>query len=253
MKKLIHKCYDHHNDSFLLELSRKLMIVFGQDFNKIKVIDSEKSAKKDENTAIENNQNFSSWRDLKQRRKRNFSDSNASTNTSDISIPELVDHQNNVYKRVLGIDHEVRQKIDYISLAEELPKEMMQKYKEFCCMNSDFGTTPPASPLSNQSGKKSPLALTQIDSNELETPFTSYDGQPAAKKQKLVDKFSKDLICTICYELFINPVGLKCGHLFCNFCLIQCMKSKKDCPSCRKPIPEKPNKQVSVPTTQELH
>merc|ERR1712008_370408 len=152
MKKLIHKCYDRHNESFLLEFSRKLMIAT-QDSNKIKVIDngdgtrsmrttdsdkllvnfrsenqdydkkqrlhyffvsdprlprfrfkklvnqqanlednalsnvassvlsssnrkidnnSEKSAKKDENTAIENNQNFSSWRDLKQRRKRNF-------------------------------------------------------------------------------------------------------------------------------------------------------------------------------------
>ena len=39
MRKLIHKCYDHHNASFLLEFSRKLMIAT-QDSNKIKVIDN---------------------------------------------------------------------------------------------------------------------------------------------------------------------------------------------------------------------
>lgn len=39
MRKLIHKCYDHHNASFLLEFSRKLMMAT-QDSNKIKVIDN---------------------------------------------------------------------------------------------------------------------------------------------------------------------------------------------------------------------
>ena len=133
-------------------------------------------------------------------------------------------------------------------------KLLMQKYKEFCSINSDVLTTPPASPVSNQSGKDSPLAFNQLlDSNELETPSTIYDGQPAAKKPMLFDKFNEDLTCTLCCEVFIHPVGLKCGHLFCNFCLIQCMKRKNNCPSCREPIPEKPNKQVCVPITLELH
>ena len=39
MRKLIHKCYDHHSAGFLLEFSRKLMIAT-QDSNKIKVIDN---------------------------------------------------------------------------------------------------------------------------------------------------------------------------------------------------------------------
>jgi len=39
MRKLIHKCYDHHGAGFLLEFSRKLMIAT-QDSNKIKVIDN---------------------------------------------------------------------------------------------------------------------------------------------------------------------------------------------------------------------
>ena len=213
-------------------------------------------AQKDENTAIKNNHNFSSWKELKSRRKRNYSDSSSSTGSdfSEVSIPKrakLASQQNNVNISILGIDHEVRQKINDISLAEELPTEMMEKYHEFCSMNSDFETTPPASPVSNQSDKESPV-FNQFGGNELETPSTSYNGQLAAKKS-IFDKFNEDLTCTICYEIFVHPVGLKCGHLFCNFCLIQSMKSKKDCPSCREPIPEKPNKQVSVPTVLELH
>ncbi len=39
MRKLIQKCYDHHNAAFLLEFSRKLMLAT-QDSNKIKVIDN---------------------------------------------------------------------------------------------------------------------------------------------------------------------------------------------------------------------
>ena len=220
-------------------------------------LELENLAQKDENTAIKNNHNFSSWKELKSRRKRNCSDSSASTSSdfSDVSIPKrvkLASHQNNVNISILGIDHEVRQKIGDISLAEELPTEMMKKYNEFCSMNSDFDTTPPASPVSNQSDKESPV-FNQFGGNELETPSTSYDGQLSAKKSILFDKFNEDLTCTICYEIFVHPVGLKCGHLFCNFCLIQSMKSKKDCPSCREPIPEKPNKQVSVLTVLELH
>ena len=39
LRKLILKCYEHHNSSFLLEFSRKLMIAT-QDSNKIKVLDN---------------------------------------------------------------------------------------------------------------------------------------------------------------------------------------------------------------------
>jgi Zinc finger, C3HC4 type (RING finger) len=46
----------------------------------------------------------------------------------------------------------------------------------------------------------------------------------------------EDLICTICYEIFTNPVTLNCGHTFCRNCLEQCLNTKPACPTCRAPV-----------------
>ena len=50
-----------------------------------------------------------------------------------------------------------------------------------------------------------------------------------------------ELKCSICIELFITPVTLNCGHIFCQFCISQFeleVKTNKDfnCPNCKIPI-----------------
>ena len=49
MRQLIQRCYDYHNSTFLLELSRKLMI-FSKDPNKIKVINNDNGTRSIINT-----------------------------------------------------------------------------------------------------------------------------------------------------------------------------------------------------------
>ncbi|XP_059095731.1 E3 ubiquitin-protein ligase RNF8-like isoform X2 [Tigriopus californicus] len=52
-------------------------------------------------------------------------------------------------------------------------------------------------------------------------------------------KFSEELSCTICNEMFIQPKTLPCGHVFCAFCVLQWKKrcgSAMSCPNCRQKV-----------------
>ena len=52
-------------------------------------------------------------------------------------------------------------------------------------------------------------------------------------------KFEAELRCKLCYELFVIPLSLNCGHAFCQWCINQWKASSKnnfDCPICREPI-----------------
>ena len=58
----------------------------------------------------------------------------------------------------------------------------------------------------------------------------------------LYSKCNEELKCSICDELFIEPMALGCGHVYCSHCLKQwevncgnCF-GKFNCPNCREPI-----------------
>ena len=42
--------------------------------------------------------------------------------------------------------------------------------------------------------------------------------------------------CTICYELVVVPMQCKEGHLFCRACIERALQTKKNCPTCRRPL-----------------
>lgn len=53
--------------------------------------------------------------------------------------------------------------------------------------------------------------------------------------QEKYEKLYENLSCTICRELYNNPVYLKCSHRFCKDCIEKYIRSsdKKSCPNCR--------------------
>ncbi|XP_043942046.1 zinc-binding protein A33-like isoform X2 [Protopterus annectens] len=58
---------------------------------------------------------------------------------------------------------------------------------------------------------------------------------------KLVDDKDGDLCCSICLDLFKEPVMLECGHHFCKSCIDEVWNSAKTpaCPECREECPAK--------------
>lgn len=58
----------------------------------------------------------------------------------------------------------------------------------------------------------------------------------------MADAFLEDLICSICLDLFTQPVVLACGHCFCLQCISSFwdnQESISSCPDCRAPCPDK--------------
>ena len=47
------------------------------------------------------------------------------------------------------------------------------------------------------------------------------------------EKISKHLHCTICYEVFEDPVRVICGHTFCYACIEKWAAYTKKCPLCK--------------------
>ncbi|KAK7938419.1 hypothetical protein WMY93_001745 [Mugilogobius chulae] len=52
----------------------------------------------------------------------------------------------------------------------------------------------------------------------------------------MASRLEEDLTCSICYDLFKDPVLLSCSHSFCKVCLENWWKDKpiKTCPFCKK-------------------
>ncbi|KAM9316288.1 LOW QUALITY PROTEIN: uncharacterized protein PAF06_007284 [Gastrophryne carolinensis] len=58
----------------------------------------------------------------------------------------------------------------------------------------------------------------------------------------------KELECSVCLNIYINPVTLKCGHNFCRVCIARVLDTQEGsgcyfCPDCREKFQERPTLQ----------
>ena len=54
------------------------------------------------------------------------------------------------------------------------------------------------------------------------------------------------LTCTVCNQLFVQPVSLPCSHSFCDYCLYSRLQLKYSaCPACEQPVDEHDRKRGS--------
>lgn len=45
-----------------------------------------------------------------------------------------------------------------------------------------------------------------------------------------------EFVCSLCSGVFINPISISCGHIFCDYCIKAKLKEDNSCPICRKQI-----------------
>ena len=56
------------------------------------------------------------------------------------------------------------------------------------------------------------------------------------KSEGVIVSMQEEFTCAICQELFIEAHTLSCAHSFCKKCIKEWMKSKRECPVCRKAV-----------------
>ncbi|XP_060775700.1 E3 ubiquitin-protein ligase TRIM39-like [Neoarius graeffei] len=58
----------------------------------------------------------------------------------------------------------------------------------------------------------------------------------------------EQLLCSICLDVFTNPVTTPCGHNFCKSCLTQCWEKSQHChcPLCKEKFTKKPELKINT-------
>ncbi|KAG9277405.1 E3 ubiquitin-protein ligase RNF135 [Astyanax mexicanus] len=65
--------------------------------------------------------------------------------------------------------------------------------------------------------------------------------------EDIVKLVANNLKCSICFELFTDPVTLSCGHNYCLNCIQRHLsRGTRTCPQCRSKLPHTPNLKKNV-------
>ncbi|XP_060798524.1 E3 ubiquitin-protein ligase TRIM21-like [Neoarius graeffei] len=56
----------------------------------------------------------------------------------------------------------------------------------------------------------------------------------------------EQLLCSICLNIFTDPLSTPCGHNFCKSCLTQCWEKSLHCPLCKEKFTKKPELKINT-------
>ena len=59
------------------------------------------------------------------------------------------------------------------------------------------------------------------------------ENPPTSFSSVIFTKTTRDLDCPLCFQVFVDPVQCKDGHIFCRDCLFLALKKKQECPICK--------------------
>ncbi|KAJ2796824.1 E3 ubiquitin ligase [Coemansia guatemalensis] len=80
----------------------------------------------------------------------------------------------------------------------------------------------------------------------LQERIAALDAEVAAQQTDLtaaetrVAQVSEALQCAVCLEMFSQPHSLACGHTFCQGCLLEWLSQRRQCPTCRASVSQRP-------------
>ncbi|KAK6354347.1 hypothetical protein TWF730_008754 [Orbilia blumenaviensis] len=94
----------------------------------------------------------------------------------------------------------------------------------------------PINPLKRQLSENMEALIAQAKASKTSAGSTAAQ---AAQSETIYDKLERELTCSICCELFKDPITLlDCLHNFCGSCIVPWGRRNSTCPSCRGDIRE---------------
>ncbi|KAI3357079.1 hypothetical protein L3Q82_015544 [Scortum barcoo] len=67
-------------------------------------------------------------------------------------------------------------------------------------------------------------------------PHVAGPGRDKGAMAAAASSYAEDLTCSICLNIFTDPVSLVCGHSFCRQCITLSLSSQLQCPQCRAAV-----------------
>ncbi|XP_016356840.1 E3 ubiquitin-protein ligase TRIM39-like [Sinocyclocheilus anshuiensis] len=86
--------------------------------------------------------------------------------------------------------------------------------------------------------------------------FSSAAQNPTETRRRSLDapplSLSNELQCSICLDVFTDPVSAPCGHNFCKSCLNQCWNNSQtyNCPLCKETFSKRPDLKINTALRQ---
>ncbi|XP_053537924.1 E3 ubiquitin-protein ligase TRIM39 [Ictalurus punctatus] len=77
---------------------------------------------------------------------------------------------------------------------------------------------------------------------------SSIDGPPSFSRDSSSLLSEEQLQCSICLDVFTDPVTTPCGHNFCKSCLTQCWEKSQHChcPLCKEKFAKRPELKINI-------
>lgn len=107
---------------------------------------------------------------------------------------------------------------------------------------------PPSPPPLKNIGKERKLVAT-ILTKDIDPSFPSQSDSlssslPSSSSSSQLDV--SDFECSLCFQIYFQPVTTPCGHVFCKQCLFRAIKHSSACPLCRSKLDSSINQKYSV-------
>lgn len=74
---------------------------------------------------------------------------------------------------------------------------------------------------------------------------------PTPPASSFLSELEEDFTCPICYDIFLVPMNLHCGHVFCESCLQEWFERARECPTCRDVVKGKPSRVLLLESVAE--
>ncbi|XP_026120393.1 E3 ubiquitin-protein ligase TRIM39-like [Carassius auratus] len=80
----------------------------------------------------------------------------------------------------------------------------------------------------------------------------SFDNYPPSMSSSM-SSLSEEIQCSVCLDVFTDPVSTPCGHNFCKICLNKCWDNSQtySCPYCKETFKQRPDLKINT-TLREL-